>query len=132
MRDIDRSILEALRQDDEELYQHFAAEHTMFHNAMDLFRGRQRWLALAGAFAMIVLLAVAVFTVVRFLQADTVRGMLLWSAAFLLCVVGGTGLKIWAWIEMSKNSIMREIKRIELQMAHLAREVRGAAGSETS
>lgn len=130
MKDIDHTILEALRQDDEELYRHFAAEHTMFHNALDLFRGRLRWLAISLAVTMVVMVAISVYFVIRFFRAEAVKEMLFWLGVFMVCVAGGIGLKIWAWIEMSKNSIMRELKRIELQVAYLANEVRGSAGQE--
>jgi hypothetical protein len=29
-------------------------------------------------------------------------------------------LKIWFWMEMHKNAVLREVKRLELQIARLA------------
>jgi|GEM_PF-3584282 len=36
----------------------------------------------------------------------------------------GIGLiKIWYWMELNRNTVLREIKRLELQVAHLAGRV---------
>ena len=34
-----------------------------------------------------------------------------------------TALKIWAWMQMDKNAIMREIKRLEFQVSVLVKEM---------
>ena len=32
-------------------------------------------------------------------------------------------LKIWFWMEIQRNSVVREIKRLELQVANLSRQL---------
>lgn len=113
-------IRDTLREEDAVLDEAPSEEVTMFHGAMDLFRGRLRWLAVGFAGAMLALTAVAVWMAIRFFQATQTREMLIWGAGFMLCAAAGIGLKILSWVELSKNSIMREIKRLELQVAYLA------------
>jgi hypothetical protein len=35
-------------------------------------------------------------------------------------------IKVWFWMEIQKNAIVREIKRVELQVANLAAAMRSA------
>jgi len=124
MKEIDREIRDTLREEDAAVDASSVQEITMFHGAMDLFRGRLRWLAIGFALALVGLAALAAFTVIRFFQATEVRGMLIWGIGFMLCVVAGIGLKVLSWVELSKNTLMREIKRLELQVACLASRVK--------
>ncbi len=50
--------------------------------------------------------------------------MLLWGAGLGLCTSGILAMKIWFWMEFQRNGLTREIKRLELQVAHLASELR--------
>jgi hypothetical protein len=120
MKDVDRMIRDALRDEDAAEYDQVAGELTWLDNALGLFRGRSRWLAINSAIAMAILLAVTIWMVFRFFEAPSTRGMLAWGGGILMCVVGGIAMKIFAWIEMSKQMLMREIKRLELQVAYLA------------
>lgn len=47
--------------------------------------------------------------------------------AALVAAVAVAMLKIWSWMEMHKNQVLREVKRLELQVARLA--ARGASTS---
>ena len=40
-------------------------------------------------------------------------------------MTGSAFLKVWWWMEMQKNSIIREVKRVELQVASLASRAPG-------
>ena len=55
----------------------------------------------------------------RFWAAPDLRQMLLWGAlaGFALFTLGM--IKLWFFIEMQKNAITRELKRLELQVASL-------------
>lgn len=45
-----------------------------------------------------------------------------WGFCTLMAMAGQVALKQWTWIEMSRASVMREIKRLELAVAALARK----------
>ncbi len=57
----------------------------------------------------------------KFYHTEDIKQLLGWSLgiAFSFAVIGM--LKLWAWMEMEKNSTIREIKRLELQVARLSR-----------
>lgn len=44
-----------------------------------------------------------------------------WGICTVLAMAGQVALKQWQWLEMNRASLMREIKRLELAVAALAR-----------
>jgi hypothetical protein len=60
----------------------------------------------------------------RFWQAQEVGDMLRWGAASALTFAGVALVKVWFWLELQKNAIVREVKRLEVQVASLAAQLR--------
>lgn len=89
----------------------------------EVFRGRNRRLALGGATVNLVLFVLALFSGLRFLGADDARGTAFWGTAMLLAFGLLIAVKIWYWLEMNRLALAREIKRVELRVAHLAESV---------
>ena len=125
MSELDKKIAEALRKEDAELFQEFADEPGIFDALVETFRGKRRWLNLLGAVWMLVFIGLGIASAVSFLRADTTRGMLMGALACALCVLVVAMLKVWYWMEMQRIAVMREIKRLELQIAHLAARLHG-------
>ena len=48
---------------------------------------------------------------------------MMWGAGAGLAVAGLALIKVWFWMEIQKNAIVRELKRVELQVANLAKVV---------
>jgi hypothetical protein len=124
MKDLDRKIREALQREDAELAREFESEPSVFATLAETFRGRNRWLNVWGAVWMLVFLGVGVFAGVQFFQAETTRDQLLWATTTMLCTVITAMIKVWYWMEMQRNALTREVKRLELQVAHLAGRLR--------
>ena len=60
----------------------------------------------------------------RFVRAQAVGDMLRWGAAAAFAFAGLALVKIWFWLELEKNAVVREIKRLEVQVASLAAQLR--------
>ena len=120
MNELDKKIQEALRNDDEELLNGLGGEPSLFEMLSETFRGRHRWLNVLGAFWTLVFFLLAIFAAVNFFRAENTRDLLMWAAGFLFCTTAVAMLKVWYWLEMQKNALLREIKRLELQIARLA------------
>jgi hypothetical protein len=56
----------------------------------------------------------------RFWFAHELADMLRWGAGSALAFVGIALIKVWFWLELERNAIVREVKRLELQVASLA------------
>ena len=77
-----------------------------------------------GIFWSIVFMVLAVISAMRFFNATETRDMLLWAGACIICLSGVSMMKVWYWMELNKNSITREIKRLELQVLRLAQRIK--------
>ena len=120
MTNIDDTIRAALRAEDRELFEEFGGEQSLFDMVIEGFRGRRRWIMFGMCFNILVFTVLAVLAAIQFFRADTTREMIAWSTGFLFCCLGTLMMKLWWWAQMDKNSLTREIKRLELQIARLA------------
>jgi hypothetical protein len=67
----------------------------------------------------------AAYSGVAFLRTDQGKSQIMYAALFI-CFVHGIGLmKIFAWEMIHRNSIKREVKRLELRIAELTETVKG-------
>lgn len=125
---IDAKIRAALQQEDSELLEHYGGEQSIQEMVIDSFRGRQRWLVALTFVMLFVFAGLLFYSGYRFLSAETERSMIGWAVGFLFSSVTIGMLKIWYWLELNKNATIREVKRLELQVASLSRKVRGHQG----
>lgn len=84
------------------------------------FRGRNLYVSILTTTVSLMMLAVMVWCTIRFLQAVEVRDMILYAVVFMCMLCAVTMLKLWFWLMMIRYSIVREIKRVELQVSTLA------------
>jgi hypothetical protein len=119
MKDIDRKITEALRQSYPEV--DLAPEPNIAEELITAFRGRNQWTNLYALVVSLLAFGVAIWAGWRFYHAPELRDMLLWGGLSLLGVLMLSFIKIWFWLEMQSNRVLREIKRIELFLIDRAR-----------
>ena len=124
MNELDRAIRQSLSAEDAELFDRFGADQALHRQVLDTFGGRLRWLNAVGSIAAFVLFAVAGVCSWRFWFARELADMLRWGAVSALAFAGITLIKVWFWMELEKNAVVREVKRLELQIVSLAEQLR--------
>lgn len=124
MNELDRAIRQSLSAEDAELFDRLGADQALHRQVLATFEGRLRWFNAAGWIAGAVLFAVACVLAWRFVSAQELEDMLRWGAASALAFAGVTLVKVWFWLELQKNAIVREVKRLEIQVASLAAQLR--------
>jgi len=120
MKNIDQMIREALGKEDSELLE-FYKEPAIHEMLMETFRGRFRWINDLAFTWTILILGLLVVLAYLFFHAQSTQVMIAYATGFLWGIMWIAMLKIWFWLEMNKNSLTREIKRLELQLANLSR-----------
>lgn len=120
MNELDDKIRDALRGDPTTGNGDDDREETIREMVTASFRGRTRWINLAGVGKIIFFLAVSVFAAFRFFAADTPRDQLLYASLFLAGAVCVMSLAVATWSAVQGTALMREIKRLELQVAELS------------
>jgi len=119
--ELDRRIREALSElgvEDEALS--LPEDESLVEMLIGVFRGRMAWLNIYAMALTLVFFALALWCAVRFFQTADVKAAMGWGVGFLTCVLFVAMLKMWFWMEMQKNSVLRQIKLLELRMARLA------------
>ncbi len=122
MEDIDRLIKEALSEEDSEILDRLQ-EQSLFESLMSNFQGKMKWIAMYSFFMILVIFALSIYCLVEFLEAEEIREMLLWGAGMMVGLVMVGMLKMWHWMQMDKNALVREIKRLELQVGLLVKKM---------
>lgn len=120
MNALDRAIRQSLSAEDAELFDRLGADQALHRQVLDGFKGRLRWFNAGGWIAGFMLFAVACVFGWRFWFAQELEDMLRWGAASALACAGIALVKVWFWLELEKNAVVREVKRLELQVASLA------------
>jgi hypothetical protein len=118
MTDLDRMIEEALDREDRAILQQYG-EQGMFAQVGGLFQGKLAFWTALTAIAQIGMFAVAVYAGVQFLNAGDPQAVARWAAVAWLAATGVIVIKTWFWMQMQANRILREVKRVELQIARL-------------
>jgi hypothetical protein len=119
MTTIDDAIRQALSPDDLKAYEELSRAQNPLQATITAFRTQHLAFSIPGFLAGTACLVLAAYSVWRAAEASQVKAMLGWSgvAAFGFFFLGL--LKMWFWMEMQKNSVVREVKRLELQVASL-------------
>lgn len=120
MSNLDRAIRDALSKEDAEFLSRFEGHSTPVGEVLDTFRGQ--W-ALMNAFAAVITFALFgafVYCAWQMFEATDIRDTVLWSVGAVITMLGVAMLKMYFWMEMNKNVVLREVKRLELQVARLA------------
>ena len=123
--ELDKKIREALSAQDAELFEEYGSEQGLMEMIVDTFRGQRRWLVVLAFIYSIVFFVLAIVTAVLFFKTDpdSTRDLIMWAMGFLFCNFAVAMLKMWYFMEMNKNAVTREVKRLELQIARLAKRL---------
>lgn len=125
MDEFERKIANALRADEAERYEKLDSEMPPWEMLVETLRGPNWWLNVICGVWTLVFFVAAIWCIVRFFQAGTTEQMLPWGFGGLLFFTMVGFLKLWYLMEIQRHSIIREVKRAELQIASLSRSLRG-------
>ncbi len=120
---IDQEIKQALADEDAEVYARFAEEPSMLAMGLEVLNSRNRLLTVMVVIVMTAFMAIGIYSLWRFSSTQETKALMGWAMSFGFSMMAVSMLKIWAWMEIEKNSTIREIKRLELQVARLSQRL---------
>lgn len=126
MNRIDEMIGQALSDEDRELLARHG-EPGYFAQAFGLFRGPMAWVMWLVYVVGIACFAVAMYALWRMSTTTDVLAAVRWGVAATVLVQSTLLAKGYLGLRMESNRLLREIKRVELQVA-LARTPDGVEG----
>lgn len=92
---------------------------------LDSFRGQSRSTTFFVWMKMSATLLLCCLAVLGFFLAESTRVQLAWSALFTIGFVGFAMWWIWYWMFLNCNATLREIKRLELEVAQMRDQIGG-------
>ncbi|MEO8063602.1 MAG: DUF6768 family protein [Pseudomonadota bacterium] len=124
MESIDERIRNALSSEDQAFLARMDADGSLYKDVAATFRGRARFLNVLLWFFGFAFFAVAVVCGWQFATQTDLRSMQLWGVGTTLAFIALGMIKLRFWMELQKVAIVREIKRVELQLASLTAALR--------
>jgi hypothetical protein len=116
---LDDAIRGALSAEDAEFLARFEREPNVFVQTTGLFRGGFGWINGLFLAVFIPIAFFVVFAAWKFATLEDLRAMLHWGAMGAFAVVVLALIRLWFFMELQTNRVIREIKRLELQVARL-------------
>ncbi|MEM5564920.1 DUF6768 family protein [Psychroserpens sp. AS72] len=119
MEDIDQLIKDTLTQEEAKFYDKLE-EQNVLGMIGGLFTGKNKWIVILMNIMTLIFFGLFIYCVVNFFDTTETHELLKWGIGSLVFLIGVSMLKIFAWMQMDKNAILREMKRLELQVSSMA------------
>ena len=116
---IDQLIKTTLSQEEFKLFEALD-EQNIFQSVRGIFKGKNKWIMYAMNIMTLVFFALFVYCLIMFFKTDITNELIQWGIGIVVFLLGVSMLKIFAWMQMDKKALIREIKRLELQVASLS------------
>ena len=121
MSNLDKAIHQSLSQEDQDFLARLDEEPPPWTQFTGIYKGKLGWTNRLGTIMLILTAIVLGYAIHRFFEVapDDIEDIFIWGGLSALCVVGIVGGKLRAAMHMQTNRVLRELKKLELQMASL-------------
>lgn len=116
MSKLDRMIEDALGEEDRAVMARFG-EQGLFGEIGGLFSGKMAWWVVLTTGVQIALFAAGLYAAAKFLTLDDPVLVMRWGIAAAVWFTAMSVIKVMHWQQMQANRVIREVKRLELQLA---------------
>lgn len=117
-KEIDQLIKESLSREEAEFYASLE-EEGLTQKIRGLYTGKMGWMAIATGIVNVIAAVVSVYCLYQIFTVPGTTEILRYVAVLFIAWSFGCMVKLWQWMQMDKNSIIREMKRLEFQIAIL-------------
>ena len=122
MEDIDKLIKETLSEEEAKFYDELE-EQNLFQMLGGLFRGKNSWLVLIMNIMNVLAFGLLIYCIIQTMDVEKTNDLMLWIGGVILCFLTMCMLKIYMWMQIHRNAVVREIKRLEIQVSSLSNKI---------
>lgn len=119
MEDIDKLIKETLTEEEAKFYDQLE-EQNVFQMIGGIYSGKNSWILKIMGLIQLIFFGVFVYCTIRFFTVEETNELIKWGALGMLSIFISSMLKIYAWMQIDKKALIRELKRLELQVSSLS------------
>lgn len=120
--EVDLLIKEALTKEEAKFYDALD-EQNLLQMFGGIFDGKNKWIVVMMNIVNVIVLGLFVYCMVQFFSTEVTNELIKWAVAGVICILILSMLKLYMWMQMDKNSIIRELKRLELQVSVMSSKV---------
>jgi hypothetical protein len=122
MEDIDKLIKDSLSQEEAKFYDQLE-EQNLLQMFGGLFSGKNKWLIILMNIVQVLFFILFIRCAIMFIDATETNDLIRWGIYGFATLLAQSMLKMFSWMQMDKNGLMREIKRLELQISSLSNKL---------
>lgn len=122
MEDIDMLIKETLTEEESKFYEELN-EQGFFGSIKSIFKGKLGWLAVIMNIVNIVVFGVVIYCFIQFFNVTETNELIKWGLGIIICFTTMSMIKLYSWMQMDKRAVLREMKRLELQVSSLSAKI---------
>jgi len=121
-REIDELIKETLTAEEAKFYDELN-EQNIFQMMFGIFKGKNRWMTITISIVQLIWFVVFVYCAIQFFNTEETNELIRWGIFGALSIMASSMLKFYTWMQMDKRALLREIKRLELQVSSLSGKI---------
>jgi len=121
--EIDDLIKKALTKEEAAFYSNLE-EQSLLEMVLGIYQGKMKWFAILTTFIQLIVFGLSIYCFVQFLETEEVKQLILWGTGMFVGLMMMSMLKLFHWLQMDKNAILRELKKVEFQVAILTSKLK--------
>lgn len=115
---IDELIKEALSKEEATFYDELE-EKNLLGKLGEVHKSKLGWIAITMNIMNVIFLVGFVYCVIQFFNTQVTNEIIMWGAGGGLCFVFMSMIKFYIWMQIDKNDILKQLKRLEFQVSVL-------------
>ncbi|PTX62628.1 hypothetical protein C8N46_10223 [Kordia periserrulae] len=122
LHDIDNLIKETLTEEEAKFYDELD-EQGLIGSIKSIFSGKLGWLAVIMNIINLGVFGFLMYSFIQFFNVTETNELIKWGLAIGISISFMSMIKLYAWMQMDKRAILREMKRLELQVSSLSSKI---------
>ncbi|MCH9660080.1 MAG: hypothetical protein K0U54_04125 [Bacteroidetes bacterium] len=119
MEEIDQLIKETLTNEEARFYDELE-EQNLLEMVGGLFKTKLRWIMILMNIVQVIAFGLFVYCLVMFFTTNVTNELIKWASGGFLFLLMSSMIKLFSWLQIDKNALLREMKRLELQVSSLS------------
>lgn len=122
LHDIDNLIKETLTEEEAKFYDELD-EQGLIGSMKSIFSGKLGWLAVIMNIINLGVFGFLIYSFIQFFNVTETNELIKWGLAIGISISFMSMIKLYGWMQMEKRAILREMKRLELQVSSLSSKI---------
>ncbi|RNC87116.1 MAG: hypothetical protein ED556_06740 [Winogradskyella sp.] len=122
MSEIDELIKETLSEEEAKFYDELE-EQNLINMIFGIFKGKNSWINIVTSIVQVLWFALFIYCAIQFFNAEETNELIRWGLYGVLSIMASSLLKLFSWMQMDKKALIREIKRLEIQVSSLSNKI---------